>query len=92
MEDWQYLLCLAGVVFCAICGPVYCVRTLAQAKAKCAIIASLSIVSGVALALPWRGTQELAWLPMAAQVYFGTTLLSTLLYALGRLLQIRVRD
>ena len=92
MEDWQYFLCLIGVIVCAISGPIYCIRTLMRAKASWAIIASLSIVLGVMLSLPWGNTPEMPWLPFVAQVYFGTVLLSTLLYGLGKLLKAKEKD
>jgi hypothetical protein len=46
----------------------------------------------VILSLPWGNTQEMVWLPLVAQVYFGTILISTLLYGLGKLLEAKEKD
>ena len=92
MEDWQYFLCLIGMIVCAIGSPIYCVRTLKKAKVSWAIIASLCIILGATLSLPWGNTRELLWLSLGAQVYFGTVLLSTLLYGLGKLPKAKEKD
>jgi len=89
MEDRQYLICLIGLVGCSICSPVYCVRTLKGASPVSAIMAALSVTLGLAVALLFRNTKELAWLFVAAQVYFVTILLSTILYGVGKLLKAR---
>ena len=80
--DTGYFICLGVTLLCGIGAPVFAWKSFHEKHGRNAVLLGLCTSLGFVCSLPFLRTREFPWFPFAALVYFGTTLIATVVHGI----------